>query len=864
MIWDAVRYGFNTHLWLTIAGVPVVWGESASGKTLPSDFPTEDGSLSIDSSAEFGAEKIDRQRGIAAGLGLSFRLLDSDTTRDWLRSPSKTMTLTADQPASGAGSTAATVDDSTGWNNGDSMFLGMEAETIGVVAGATSLTGITRAEAGTLVYDHETGSTAQIITDRPRGFRGRDVILYASPIDPSGYITGADLAADAVEVWKGRISGSPRRERDGFAFEAVAFDRVLDQPLVGEVSGQIKDAIGKIAIQKGWKFSIAVDAVDVNGASLWTGGYDLVGFPFDADADGDMLSPGEIRDRISTEFAAAVTAASAGADIGGLVFGGPGKWPPASRIEIVIDANVYRVDVSITSDDILVPMESSQEFKGGMAGAVNAFVKTQWDGISPWPNDQSAPPGFDVNSVTIDSLTVKLDEGAPSDVSAPGVAKIGDKGTWKFSEAASSQGDLYLGGMQKISGAGLVGNDAAGKSISILFQDSGTPALAMLRALMSSGNGERSATYDTLQRGQGYGLAEASVNLASFTGGGAPFTDLPILISAADQSFADIFGGLLGMFRRAVVARPDLDDDHKIKLTLVRTSPYGSTYSATITDDDLLSADGDPIESVDAASVPNSVTVRRQTPGEDDEAADRFTFNDLASADTIGKVEAEFSIPTEDRETVKDLAEIVIPSLLAGDQMLQAVEIRLGPWVAAYPGDVVFFDGVTHPSLWTWNSSPAAVGYTGNGLVVGRRMSPTTSAVIATVLIDGQLSVRSLSPAMLVSAHAGTAANPTTLSVPLGLNDGYFNHLSQAIELAGGPIELYHYIPGDAEGAAESYTISAAAKSGGVCVLTVDVISGGHSVVVGESTLTLPTTLGGDLSTYQGTFAHVDDGSNWG
>ena len=863
MIWDAVRYGWNTHLWLTIAGVPIVWGETASGKTLPTDFPDEDGSLSIDDSAEIGTEKIDRVRGIAAGLGLSFKLLDTATTRDWLRSPSKYMTLTADQPASGAGSTAATVDDSTGWIAGDTMFLGMEAETIGVVASGTSLTGITRAEAGTLVYDHATGSTAQIITDRPRGFRGRDVILYASPIDPAGYVTGATLAADAVEVWKGRLVGSPQRSQDGFAFEAVAFDRVLDQPLVGEVTGEVVDAIGKIEVKKAWKFSIGVDAVDLAGASLWGGGYDLVGFPFKADADGDVLAPGEIRDRIVTEFAAAVTAATAGADVGGLVFASSGKSSPAARIEIVLDAAVYRVDVSIVTSDVPVPIEISHEFKGGMAGAVNAFVKTQWDGISPWPADQFPPPESDASDFTIEALTVKLDEGSPSDVSAPGVAKIGDE-LWKFSQVATSNAHLYVSGMARIGEGTLVGAEAEGKSVSILFQDSGTPSLTMLRALMSSGNGQRSATYDTLARGQGYGLAEADVNLASFTSGGAPFTELPILISHADQSFADIFGGLLGMFRRAVVARPDLNDGHNIKLELVRTSPYGSTYTATITDDDLLSAEGDPIESVEAAAVPNSITVRRQMPGEDDKAADRFVFNDLATADVIGKVEAEFTIPTESRKTVRDLAEIVIPSLLAGDQMLQAVEVRVGPWVAAYPGDVVKFDGVTHPSLWTWNASPAAVGYSGNALTVGRRMAPTTSAVILTVLLDGQLSVRSLSPAMLVSAHTDAAGAPSTLSVPLGLNDGYLVHMQQALELAGGPVELYHYVPGDAEGAAESYTISAAASSGGVCVLTVDVTTGGHSVVDGESTLTLPSTLGGDVSTYQGTFAHVDDGTNWG
>ena len=68
MIWDTIRYGWNTHLWLTISGIPVVWGERATGKTLPADFPDEDGSLVIDGSAELGTDQIDRARGVSVGM----------------------------------------------------------------------------------------------------------------------------------------------------------------------------------------------------------------------------------------------------------------------------------------------------------------------------------------------------------------------------------------------------------------------------------------------------------------------------------------------------------------------------------------------------------------------------------------------------------------------------------------------------------------------------------------------------------------------------------------------------------------------------------------------------------------------------
>ena len=861
MIWDAIRYGFSTHYWLTIAGVPVVWGEAATGLGLPSGFGTEDGSLVIDSSAAFGTEQINREIGISVGLGLSFKLLDSATSTDWLRTWSKSMTLTADQIAT---ATAATVDDSTGWNNGDTMFLAMENQTIGTVASGTSLTGITRAVAESLAYDHDTGTTAQIITDRPRFWRGRQVVLWASPVDPSGFVTGATLATDAVQVWKGKLSGSPRREPDGFAFEAVSLDRILAQPLVGEVTGVISDASSKHEVKQGWSFTLAIDAINSTGASLWSDGYELAGQPFKADTDGDMLAPSLIKERIAAEFAVAVTAATAGADLGDLVWAGSGA-DESARVEVVADVNIVRVDVSLTTDNNSVPIITERNYVGGMPASPNGFVDTGWlGGSSPlFPQYGGVTP--DESDSTITSLTIRLDEGAPSDVTAPGIVQI-DKERFTFSVASSSEGNLYLGGMQRIGLGSLTGQTAIKKTAAVLFEDSGTADGMMLRCLMTSGTtgNQRSATYDTLVRGQGYGLDEDEIHEASFTGGGAPITSMPLRVSHAAKSFADIFGGMLGMFRRAVVSRPDLDDSHNIKLTLVRTITYGSTYAATITDDDLLSAATDPIQSVEPAEVANSITILRQTPGEDADASDRFVFNDLSSADIIGKVEASYSVPTKERDTLLDLAKIVVPSRLAADQTLQAVSMLVGPWIAAYPGDVVLISAVTHPALWTWTTSPGSVGHTGNGLVVGRTMDPVSTAVTLTVLLGGQLDVGSLSPAMLVSAHTGQDTDPATIDVPLGLNDGYLTHMVQAIDLNGGPVELYHYVPGDAEGAAESYTCSAATKTGGVCRLTIDTTTGGHTLVDNSSTLTLPTTNGGDITTYQGNFAHVDDGTNWG
>ena len=847
-IWDATRYGWSPHYWLTISGVPVAWGERLSGLTLPSGYTIEDDSLVIDDSAEVGVEQIDRERGLAVSMSLTFKLLDTATSRDWLRTWSKSMRLTADQTAA---ATTATVDDSTGWSNGDRMYLGMESEIIGTVASGTSLTGISRAQSGSLAYLHSTGTTGQIITDRPRFWRGRQVVLWASPCDPSGHVTGANLDSDAIQVWKGKLVASPQREADGFSFEAVSLDRVLDQQLAAEVTGKVAETSQKHEIRTAWRWTVLISAQTSAGADVWT--YQLTGAPFENDADGDLISIEVIRKKIADSWDDAVITESAGADLGELVWSSWFGDPTTAKIEVVGDVTIAQLSCTVMLDPVLgsggqptiyavlVP------FPGGLSASPNYFLNTKWLG----QGDTDAE---------IRGLTIKLDEGDVGDVTAPGVVQVEDD-RWRFGQVGTSQGELYLGYLTRVGSGKLTKASAVGKSAAILFEDEGTPDDLMLRALMSSGTTERSATYDTLLRGQGYGIDEADIKIATFTGAGSPVTSLPCRVSAATAAFGDMFGGVLGLFRRAVVCRPDLDEsDHALKLTLVRTSPYGSSYSTTITNADLLSAESDPVVSVRSLEAPNVITVIRPLPGSDD-AEDRMVFNDGHAADVIGTIEAEYLVPSLDRAALLGIARAAAIGHLAADQSLQAVELRVGPWLAAEVGDVVYLNGVDHPSLWTWSTSPGQVGYTGTAIVVGRRMMLKNTAVIITLLLDGALAVKSLSPAALISAFAGTAANPTSIDIDLQ----YLEHMKAALDVTGGNVLLYHYQPGQAEGATESHDISAAANVGGACRLTVDATAGGHSLSTAlSSTLTLPSTDGGDIVDYQRNFAHVDDGSSWG
>ena len=862
--WDTTRYGFAPIYYLTVSGIPVVWTERAAGLTLPTGFTVEDASLVIDDSAEVGVEVIDRQRGVAASMSLGFKLLDTATVRDWLRRWSDQAVLTADFAASGV---TATVDSTTGWPGAGEFHAGIERVTYTGTT-ATTFTGCTRARSGSLAYRHNTGTTAQFVTDRPRFWRGREVVLWAAPSDPSGFVPGTTLDADARQVWRGRIVDGPQRERDGFRFEAQSLDRVLDDALVASISGQVVDTSAKHAIQKGWQATVTLVACGAAGAEQWR--YDLILAPFQDDADGDLLSGQAMRERVVAEWDAAVTEAGAGADLTSFV------WSKESSAQhfwrghatVVQDAAIFKINrwVFIGAKewtDTADPM-----FAGGMPAGFNGVIKLPWV-AGDNPTKIVSFPGA-TTPAAVSSVTLALDSGSVADVPTTGkvALTVGDAtAVYTYSYSGSSQGQVYLAGLQPVTAgaAGFTQAQLVGASAVVMFDDSGDFPTLMQRTLMSSGtSGLRSATYDTLKRGQGYGLSEDVVEPVSFATASAPIAVLKGTADAAGKTFADLFGGALGLFRWAVVARPDVGDVFStVKLTLVNTSPFGSGYAVTIDDDDLLCDEGDPVLSVHRADSPNRVTVVRPLAGTKD-AADRWSFADHTSVDAQGSREVEYIVPATDRAELWAAAAPSVATHLAADETTQAVELRVPPWIAAEVGDIVQLD-LTHPSLWTWSTSPAASGYTGTGRVLGRRLNLRTLQVTLLVLFDGSVKVRALSPAARVLDFAGAAGAPTSIDV----HEKYFDHFDNSLTAAAGNVWVYHYQPGEVETVAQKHEISAAALVVvlGVtyCRLTIDGTVGGHSLSLAlRSTLTLPTTSGGDLTTYQAAFAHVDDGTQWG
>ena len=847
--WAPTNYGYSPIYWVTVSGVPVLFAERALGLTMPTGIGIEDGSLVIDDSAEVGVEHIDRDRGIGVGLDFGLKLLDTSTVRDWLRKWSKSCTLTQDFLA---GDATVNVDDTTGWDGIGILYIGLERIQYGSKPGTTFGT-LSRATCGSLEADHKAGTTGQIVTDRPRHWRGREVTLWASMADPSGHVCGsAYVSQEAVQVWRGRITSSPERHTDGFAFSCQSIDRILDEQLAAKMSGDVTGTGAVYLLPTGWNVGVFMIGTDNAGLEVWKA--DVKFTPF-AGMTATYKSSDEIRTLISSAWAQAVTDSGAPATTH---FGDwtwvqkSGKWH--ARIQLLKDATVYWVNPWLFLDGKEFSQIPTAQFPGGMKSAYDMDLNYYVNDIPPFcPTD---PAGNQLPT----GVTIRLTEGDPADVPATGKVKIKSGDTscvYTYAVKGTDEEDLHLEGLQPLDKqVPLPVGKFKDASAEVLLDDQGTFDELILDCLESSGTALR-GTYDVLAQGAGYGLDDSVIQESTFTSKlatGAIGT-LQGDITSAGSSFTDMFGGVLALFRLAVVARPVTSEANTpIRLQVVQTA-QGTDYTTTITDDDLLSHQGDPVVSVKRADSPNLINITRQPGGQ--EADDHLIFNDFAAVEATGKREVQYRIDATDRDALRNAAVPAVAAHFAYDQTVQAIELLVHPSVLAEVGDAIWLT-TTHPAVWTWSTTPGQVGYDGPGRVVGRKLNLKTGQATLTLLVDGSLNLFALSPAAEVTAY-NNASNPAWIEVDLK----YIDHFTNAINNAGAAVGVLHYQPGEVEGTGQKYNISAATSVGGFCRLTVSSQTGVFDLdTTKRSTLTLPLTA--NATTYQRLFAHTGDGSQWG
>ena len=842
---DTLQYGHTLQYVVTVEGIPFAFSEGLGGSglgiTLPSGFPSDLPVLDVSGSSPIGS-KVDRNRGIGTGLPFEFRLIDTTDVRALFTRWSKSLRL---RSALTATATTIDVDSTTGWSASDQAWFGNELVTLGTPGAGPSFTGCTRGVAG-YPYAHELDEVSVYGTDQPRWWRGRHVTLYALSVDPGGNLAdSATLTGDGEIRWRGRISQGPKLASNGlWAFQALALDRVLARPLATLFTGEIVDDEHRVQVQVQARVELRLRAWTSAGASVFD--HSLAFEPFSGYTAGDFISSSEARAAITAGFEAAVASIGAGADLESLTWAQStqgyadlpgstaGVWVAIPTFDAAATAAVARVSgivfgTTIDSGAVTLPtaLAAGQGFRVGW------FI-----GVDPFATNKATTA---LNT----HATIKLDSGDPADAPSSGLVVIGET-AYTYGIAGASEGRLFLGGLRLAATGEISDAEFPGASATVVQRTTGLLRDLVPTALESSGTGQR-GTYDTDTIGYGLdnGLIDEDGIRAVLGDGWLASTDMDL--TYRDRSLQQLIGGLLALSGKALVGRQSRTSPYSYALTAVDTVPTGSTYVATITDSDLIVGSGDAAQTVEDTQFLNQIVVKGESGGE---VAHTITLRDLGSIEANGAKSAMFSVPVPQRAALLPVAKAWAKARFAGDQVLQALELRVPLWIAADVGDMVKLE-LTHFRIWTFSAGHP--GYTGLGRVIGRAEELAQQAATLTVLVDGLNLTRGLSPAAPVQAFDNATA-PTYIDVPAE----YFDHYNETLQ-AGGTFDLLFFEPGEAEDPTEGYSIDGVTETGGYCRLSVNSVAGSPTLAASTTYVTLPKTSA--ASDYQDLYAHVDDGS---
>jgi len=842
---DPLQYGHTLLYWMTIEGLPYVFSEglggAATGKTLPSGYTAELPDLDVSNSPPIGS-KIDRDKGIGAGLPLQWSLIDSTTVRGLLQRWTKYARL---RNALTATATSIDVEDATGWSAGQQLWFGTELVQIGAVAAGPTFTGCTRAIAG-YPYAIRLDDAAAYGSDKPRWWRGRHVTLHAVSVDPFGSLPAASaLAAHSETIWRGRVDAGPRLADDGlWAFSALALDRSLSKPLASLLSGEVVGTEFKVFAKPSAFVLLDIQALNSGGVQQWK--HTLKFEPFAALSASTLISSSQARDLMSTAWTAAVSAAGATGDLDALSFVQALSVPPGYQPNSATPLNNWHLSIGVDTAAAAVRMVICGEVFGepvyadlsqGAFAAGTPYVTNIKLGIDPYQVNK--PAGTTLNT----HATIKVD-GDPSLAPSSGMVKIGDV-VYSYDGSGTSSGLLALAGLRVASDNAVPAVDFMGQSAEIMLEASGLLGDAVVTAIESSGTGQR-GTYDTAKGG--YGIDEDLVDetgIRSLLSSGWLATQ-PVRLVYRDKSLIDLVGGLLTLQQRALVGRQVRAEPYAYALTAVDTAPAGSLAVATITDADLVVGDGDAARTLTDRPFINQIRI------EGDQGGDGPVINlrDAQSIQANGARSLELTVPLVERAEIVPLAASWGAARFAGDQVLQALELRVAPWVVADVGDVVSID-CSHFRVWSFSS--AEPGYDGVGRVIGRALDLDRQVVTLTILIDGLSLSRGLCPSAKVLGF-DSATSPTYIDVAAQ----YLDHYVATLDGVSSAF-LTIYRPGQAEGVTQKAEINAAAMSGSNCRLTVASVSGSPTLVVNDSHVTIPQTA--DSNSHQRLYMHDGDGS---
>ncbi len=872
-VWAPTEFGWGVCYWMTIEGIPVVWIERGTALTLPDGFTTQDASLVIDHSSEVG-QLIDREKGIGAGFPLTVQLLDTAAIRTWVRRASASSALTKDFLAT---DTTLHLTNLTGWPGSGAAWVGLERiEYSGTATsgGDPRLTGCTRGTAGTHARTVALGSMGAVASNLPRWWRGRQVRLYATPLTPSGAMTGATLADEADEIWRGTIDQGLERQGGIWQITAQALDRKLAVKLADAVTGRVVDTVARYPVTAAETLAVHVTCWKPDTTKLWEFMVQIA--PYDGIPDGTLMTPAEQQAKIQKAWGDAVPLApdltgnghSCSAILGDwtvyqtdagkpyqegfseFVYKAAWVWLLGFKTSSVPPYNLVTIGLAFGAANLTKPICNVPCLPVGPC-SISIFCSNGQHMVGVANDDQQILVAHSGLAVALDLPTSLLPQ--PGTLLVDGSPNIYYKFVM-FDTNVAYFSYLYSDAQMTKPVIASVSPDA---TVRIGSTVPGKAMDVLLKMLESSGTGGAMGAMDLLAAGDGYALDAgvsgelSAVDAASFAAvAKGDLASLAVNVDVSGQSVEDVYTGLLALAQLGVMLRGDDGTGQRLqRIGLVSTEPGGSAWDVEIRDEHLLTTQQEPVASIKARDVPNTCTVTVPAGN----APSVVMVQDLSAMALQGKLSVDYTVPLSGILPVQMLTQWAWARLAAG-QTEQVIELHLVPWLDFQPGDLVHLK-LTHFAVWQW--STGTPGYTGVGRVLGNPRRLLDGAIVATILIDGQLTKEGLCPSATVTSFTGPAGAPTTITV----EQRFYKHFSTTLAKQG-TLRLRHYEAGlGNEAGGGGFAVTTVTDTGTDCQLSGLTASGG-ATLSSASWLTLPeNATAGD---YQKGFAHVDDGSIWG
>ena len=866
---DAMRYGWGLLYWLKIEGIPTIVAEKVTGKTV-SGYQV-DGSLVIDSGSKVGSI-VDRKTGLGRAFDLTVQLLDTATTRSMFRKPTKYAalgeTLLHDDV------TAATVTTSeTSWGNdyagASAFYIGNERVTFTATSGTpiTSFDTLSRGSTDWKSYTHnQSSAVSTYVTNAPQWYRGRRAELYATPVDPLGYVNESALDTTSVQLWSGNIESDPRVNRDGlWEFKCRPLERRLAQPSAVDASG-----VATFALDDD-KFVIVKQHATIKFRIITI----LASTPIDETFQFQPFTAGptklrfsEVRARIKTAFDAAIPSAISSSVIA-LHWVSSKVQQPTGAVSTQWTAEL-EVRAAAATDQWFVAHCWSSGWSQGPFPQRDYIGTDAADFYQPSLN--VSPSTFKLKTtltgssetMSVTSLDVTIKDGDPTALPVAGWVRLeaDDRIVVLPYKALTIEEQSVQVEVDTDKGPELgfgLGGDFIASGIrgevdcTFIHSDSGRVQDTMRRHIMSSGRGNNDATFDTLPQGIGMDIdavdtSSFETNLDGLFGviGGA------LLQVDSGASFQKLYSGLLALSQRAVVTRTNADTG-KFELAAVRTGVANTAdVAGTIGETDVARVGKtQPVRPKPTTEAPN--TIELSVRGFDE---GHYFSSDIGAVRAMGPSRATYTAHGLNRNGLTVPFYAWSESLFAMARGAQAIEVDVAPWTTFGDiGDVVMLT-TTHYSVWSRDTG--APSYSGPARVLGVQFDLKRQIYTLTLLIDGARGGgMSLSPSAPVVAF-DSASTPTTVDIP----HSYLNLMSKYIEGAAS-FDLLCYLPGK-DAADVSLTVSSVVDFDTYVQLSISAIAGAGAATLSLTTahrLTLPITASSNDAQLR--HMHTDSNAEW-